>query len=197
MTELSIICFNGVSICLALWNFISTQVILKPMTSVKPITVVLFRFRRLVNDTLDCFLGAYPDYCPAQNTSGFAVYNSQNVDSVFLSPMNVKISSISASLTSSGTGAFDKASARSVSHDETVCGETFRWRAIRRKLPPLTYISAARFRRLSGYPWCFGIGVYLPWQCMHRYLCEPASVLPALFWRVVAWHFGHFCITLF
>ena len=133
MTEFSIICFNGVSICLALWNFISTQVIPKPIISVKPITVVLFRFRRLVNDTLDCFLGAYPDYCPAQNTSGFAVYNSQNVDSVFLTPMNVKISSISASLTSSGTGAFDKASARSVSHDETVCGETFRWRAIRRR----------------------------------------------------------------
>ena len=51
----------------------------------------------------------------------------------FLSPMNVKISSISASLTSFGTGAFGKASARSVTHDETVCGETFRWRAIRRR----------------------------------------------------------------
>jgi len=197
MVEFSIISFNGVGICLALWNFISTQVIPKPLISVKTITVVLFRFRSLINHSLYRFLSAYPDYRPAQNTSGFAVYNSQNVDPVFLSPMNVKISSISASLTSFGTGAFGKASARFVTHDETVCGETFRWRAIRRKLPPSTYISAARFRKLSGYPWCFGIGVYLCWQCIHRYLCEPASVLPALFWRVIDWHFGHFCISQF
>jgi hypothetical protein len=75
-------------------------VIPKPLVGIKAISVVLLCFRRLVNDTLECLLGADPDHGPAQNISGFAVYDGQNVDFVFLSPMNVKISSISASLTS-------------------------------------------------------------------------------------------------
>ena len=150
MTEFGVISFDGIRICLAFRNFISAKVIPKPLVGIKPITVILFRFRRLVDNILNGFLSADPDYCPAQNTSGFAVDYGQNVDSVFLSPMKVKISSISASLTSSGTGALGNASALSVTHNETVCGETFNWRAIRRKLPPSTYISAARFRRLSG-----------------------------------------------
>ena len=120
MTEFGVIGFDRISIGFALRNFISAQVIPKPLIGIKPITVVLFCFRRLVNDLLDGFLGAYPDHCPAQNTSGFAVDNGQNVDFVFLSPMKVKISSISASLTSSGTGALGSASAPSVTHKETV-----------------------------------------------------------------------------
>lgn len=39
--------------------------------------------------------------------------------------------------------------------------------------------------------------MYLRWQCIHRYRCEPASVLPALFCRVVSWQSGHFFIDLF
>ena len=150
MTEFGIIGFDGIRICLAFGNFISAKVIPKPLVGIKAITVVLFRLRRLVNNILEDFLGTHPNHRPAQNTAGFAVDNGQNVDSVFLSPMKVKSSSISASLTSSGTGACGSVSALSVTHNETVCGATFNWRAIRRKLPPSTYISAARFRRLSG-----------------------------------------------
>ena len=120
MTEFGVISFDRISIGFALGNFISAKVIPKPLVGIQPITVVLFRFRGLVNDILDGLLGAYPDHCPAQNTSGFAVDNGQNVDSVFLSPMKVKISSISASLTSAGTGALGSASATSITHDETV-----------------------------------------------------------------------------
>jgi hypothetical protein len=55
-------------------------------------------------------LSARPHDCPAQNATCFTVYDRQNVDSVFLSPIKVKISSISASMTSAGMGALDKAS---------------------------------------------------------------------------------------
>jgi hypothetical protein len=150
MTEFGIIGFNRISIRLTLRNCISAEVIPEPLIRIKTITVVPLCFWRQINDLLDGILGTYPDHRPTQNTAGFAVYDSQNVNSVFLSPMKVKISSISASLTSAGTGALGNASAASVTHNEMVCGETFRWRATRRKLPPSTYISAARFRRLSG-----------------------------------------------
>ena len=111
MTEFRIIRFDRISICLAYGNFISAKVIPEPLVGIKRITVVLLGFRRLVNDILNCLLAAYPDYRPAQNTSGFAIYDRQNIDSVFLSPINVNNSSISASFTSCGMGAFGKASA--------------------------------------------------------------------------------------
>lgn len=50
----------------------------------------------------------------AKNATGFAIYNHENVDSVFLSPMKVKSSSSSASFTSFGTGALGIASATSI-----------------------------------------------------------------------------------
>ena len=98
----------------------------EPLIGIKTIAVVPLCFWSQINDLLDGFLGTYPDHRPAQNTTSFAVYDGQNVDSVFLSPMKVKSSSISASLTSVGTGALGKASATSITHNETVYGETFR-----------------------------------------------------------------------
>ena len=86
----------------------------QPLIGIERITVIPFGLRSLIHDLLKGFLGADPNHCPTQNAAGFAIYYRENVDSVFLSPMNVNISSISASFTSSGRGAFGKASANSV-----------------------------------------------------------------------------------
>jgi hypothetical protein len=80
----------------------------------QPIAVIPFCFWGLVNYLLNGCLSADPDHGPTQNATGFAIYHGENVDSVFLSPIKVNNSSISASFTSSGIGALGKASARSV-----------------------------------------------------------------------------------
>ena len=150
VAQLSIVSFYRIGVSLAFGNFIAAEVIPEPLIGIKSIAVVPLCFGRQIDDLLDGLLGAYPNHSPAQNTAGFAIDNRQNIDFVFLSPINVKISSISASRTSSGMGAFGKASATSVTQKATVCGATFKCRAIRRRLPPSTYISAARLRILSG-----------------------------------------------
>jgi hypothetical protein len=120
MTEFGVISFDGIGICLALRNLVPAKVIPEPLIRIKTIAVIPFCFWRQINNLLDGFLSPYPDHRPTQNTAGFAVNNGQNVDSVFLSPMKVKISSISASWTSAGTGALGNASAASVTHNEMV-----------------------------------------------------------------------------
>lgn len=120
MSQFCIIGFYGIRLGLAFRDFISTQVI--PQTSIgsKAITVIPLRFWCFIYHLLNGFLGAFPDYCPAQQTACFAVYNRKNVDSVFLSPIKVNNSSISASFTSCGIGAFGEASARSTTQRATV-----------------------------------------------------------------------------
>ncbi len=84
-----------------------------PETTIRleAIAEIPFGFRRIIDHELDGFLGAFPDNDPAQNTTCFAVYNGDDVDSVFLSPIKVNSSSISAFSTSSGTGAVGSPSA--------------------------------------------------------------------------------------
>jgi hypothetical protein len=80
---------------------------------------------------------------------GFAVYNYEDVDSAFLLPIKVNISSISAALTSSGIGVLGRVSVRSVVHTATVRDSTFKWLTIRRRLPPSEDISL--FHSLREY----------------------------------------------
>ena len=77
----------------------------------KTIAEIPFGLRRIIHHELDGFLGAFPDNNPAQNTTCFAVYDGDDVDSVFLSPIKVNNSSISAFSTLSGTGAVGNPSA--------------------------------------------------------------------------------------
>ena len=109
MTQFGIITFHRIRICFAIRNLIPAIVIPKPFIRIETITVIPFCLGRIINHELDYFLGSYPDDCPTQNTASFAVYHGQNVDSVFLSPMKVNNSSISASFTSLGIGAAGKA----------------------------------------------------------------------------------------
>jgi hypothetical protein len=89
-------------------------VIPEPLIGIEAITVIPPGFGCLIHDVLKSSLGAYPDHPPAQNAAGFAIYQSDNINFVFLSPMKVNISSSSASFTSFGSGALGKASATSV-----------------------------------------------------------------------------------
>ena len=62
-------------------------------------------FGCFIHHLLDRFLSSLPDHFEAQIAADEAVYDADNVDLVFLSPMKVNSSSISASLTWLGTGA--------------------------------------------------------------------------------------------
>jgi hypothetical protein len=114
VTQLSVVGFDRVGIGLALRYFVAAQVIPKPLIEIKGITVIPLRFGCLIYHVLQGFLRTGPDHGPAQDTASSAIHRCQNVDLVFFSPMKVKSSSISASWTASGIGAFGKASATSV-----------------------------------------------------------------------------------
>jgi hypothetical protein len=120
VAQLSIPCFNREGICLALRNFISTVVIPKAIIGIKCVTVIHFSLGRLVHHILDSLLGAFPDHIPAEETAGVPIYERDDVDSVFLSPIKVNNSSISASLTSSGMGTSGKLAACAATQSETV-----------------------------------------------------------------------------
>ena len=83
----------------------------KAAIGLKAITEIPFGFGCIINHELDGFLGTLPDNHPAQNTPRFAIYDGDNVDPVFLSPIKVNSSSISAFSTVSGTGAAGNLSA--------------------------------------------------------------------------------------
>jgi len=78
----------------------------KPGILFETIAEVPLRLGRSINQFLNGFPRADPDDRPAQNTACQAVNERQDVDDVFLSPMKANNSSISASFTSSGTGAW-------------------------------------------------------------------------------------------
>ena len=120
MTQFGIIRLDRKRIGLAFRDRIPTEVIPQSGIRIKAITVIPSCLGRLIYHLLNRFLSAFPDDCPTQQTTGFAVYNCKNVDFVFLSPINVNSSSISASFTSSGSGACGKVSARSTTQSATV-----------------------------------------------------------------------------
>lgn len=120
VTQFSIIGFDRVGVRLAHGNFVPSEVIPKPLIDIQPITVIPLGFGCLIQHVLDSLLSPYPNHRPAQNAAGSAIYNRQNIDFVFLSPINVNTSSISASFTAPGIGVAGRASAWSVIQRATV-----------------------------------------------------------------------------
>lgn len=120
MTQFSIATFDRKSICLAIRNFITTGVIPKAIIGVKSIAMILFCFDGFVYHVLDNLLCTFPDHFVAQKTACSSIYDGDDVDLLFFSPMKVKSSSISASLTSVGTGALGKLAAFSLTHRDMV-----------------------------------------------------------------------------
>lgn len=112
--------FDRVSVGLALRDLVHTPVIPQAIIGIKSIAVVALGFGRFIHQLLDHFLGSLPDHFEAQIAAGETIYDGDDEDLVFLSPMKVNTSSISASLTWSGTGGSGSWAAWAWTHSETV-----------------------------------------------------------------------------
>jgi len=120
MSQLGIITFDRVGIGFPFRHFISAEVVPQAVIGIKGIAVIAFRLRSFIHHLLDRLLSAFPDHFPAQITARSPVYEREDVDPVFLLPIKVNSSSISASFTSSGKGASGKLAACAWTQDETV-----------------------------------------------------------------------------
>ena len=120
VAQFSIPCFNREGVCLALRNFISAVVIPKAIIGIKSVAVIHFSLECIVHHILDSLLSAFPDHIPAEETAGLLVYERDDVDPVFLSPIKVNNSSIWESMTSSGMGTSGKLAECAATQSETV-----------------------------------------------------------------------------
>jgi hypothetical protein len=120
VAQLGVVAFDRKGVRFALRNFISAPVIPKTIIGIECVAVILLGLRRIVYHLLDGLLSAFPDHFPAQITAGLPVYDREDVDPVFLLPIKVNSSSISASFTSSGMGASGKLATCALTHKETV-----------------------------------------------------------------------------
>jgi hypothetical protein len=120
MTQFSIIRFDRVGVGFPLRDFIHTPVIPQAIIGVKSIAVVALGLRSFVDQLLNDFLRSLPSHSKAQVAAGEAVYDRNDVDLVFFSPMKLNNSSISASWTCSGTGGSGSWAAWALTHRETV-----------------------------------------------------------------------------
>ena len=120
VAQFSVVSFHRICIGFAFRNLISSPVIPQAAIGIKGVTVILLGLRRMVDHPLNIWLSALPDHFPAQITARLPVYNRDDVDPVFLLPIKVNNSSISAVFTSLGTGVSGKLAAAALTHSETV-----------------------------------------------------------------------------
>lgn len=118
--QLSIISFDRVSIGLAFRNFISAIVIPQAVIGIKCVTVIALSLGCIVYHLLNILLSTLPDDFQTQKTACLSVYDCDDIDPVFLLPIKVNNSSISAASTSLGTGVSGKLAALALTHNETV-----------------------------------------------------------------------------
>ncbi len=120
VTQLSVVPFHRVGIGFAFRYFISTPVIPQAIIEIKGIAEVLSGLGGGIYQLLKVWLSALPNHFPTQITACLPIYEREDVDPVFLRPIKVNNSSISAVLTSLGTGASGKLAALALIHNETV-----------------------------------------------------------------------------
>jgi len=120
VAQFGIICFHRIRIGFAFRDFIAAQVVPQAVIGIECIRVILLCFGSRIDKLLDGWLSALPDHFATQVTTRLPVYDRQDVDPVFLLPIKVNNSSISAALTSLGTGASGKLAALACTHKETV-----------------------------------------------------------------------------
>lgn len=120
MAEFSIVTFNRIGIRLAFRNGILATVVPEIVIDRKRITEILAGFGGFIHHFLQHTFCAFPGQFPAQKTTGLAVHYGDQVDLVFLWPINVNNSSISAVFTSFGTGAAGNFSACALTHKDMV-----------------------------------------------------------------------------
>ena len=120
MAQLGVARFDRVGIGFAFRDFISAKVIPQAVISIKSIAVILLGLGRIIHQLLNGWLSAFPGHFATQITACLPIYDGQDVDPVFFLPIKVNISSISAVLTSSGTGVSGKLAALACTHKDTV-----------------------------------------------------------------------------
>ena len=120
MAQLSIIAFDRVGVRFALGDFIHTLVVPQAIIGIKGVAVITLGFGRFIHQLLDGFLSSQPYHSKAQVAAGEAIYDGDDEDLFFFSPMKLNNSSISASLTSAGTGGSGNWTAWAWTHKETV-----------------------------------------------------------------------------
>ena len=104
MSQFGIIPLNRIGIGFTHRHLIASPVIEQPTISIESVAVVPFGFWSVIYHSLNGLLGAFPYDCKAQKASRLSIYMGEDIDFVFLSPIKVNNSSISASFTFSGTG---------------------------------------------------------------------------------------------
>lgn len=120
MAQLGIVSFHRIGIGFAFRNFISAKVIPQAVIGIQCVTEVTLGLGRIVYHLLNGRLSALPHHFPTQITARLSIYEREDVDPVFLLPIKVNNSSISAVLTSLGTGASGRLAALAWTHNETV-----------------------------------------------------------------------------
>ena len=118
--QFGVVRFDRVGVGLAFRDGVTTIVIPQAIIGIKSVRVILLGFGRIIDHGLDLFLRAFPHHFPAQITAGLPIYEREDVDPVFLLPMKVNNSSISATWTSLGIGASGKMAALALTHNDTV-----------------------------------------------------------------------------
>ena len=104
----------------ALGSLVSAEMIPRTIISIKSIAVIDFCLGSIIHHILNSLQSAIPDHSPAEEAAGLPVYECDDVDPLFLSPIKVNNSSISASLISSGMGNVSKFSASAANQIEAV-----------------------------------------------------------------------------
>jgi len=120
MAQFGIVSFNGVGVGFPLRDFIHTPVIPQAIIGIKSIAVVALGLRSFIDQFLNEVLRSLPNHSNTQVAAGETIYDRDDVDLVFFSPIKLNNSSISASLTCSGTGGSGSWAAWALTHRETV-----------------------------------------------------------------------------
>lgn len=99
MAQLGIVSFYREGIGFALGDCIHAPVVPQVFIGIEGITVIALGFWSVIDHLLNDFLGSVPDYSELQVAASEPVYDGDDEDFFFFSPMKVNNSSISASLT--------------------------------------------------------------------------------------------------
>jgi hypothetical protein len=120
VAQFGVIGFDRVGAGFALRDFIHTPVIPQAIIGVKGFAIIALALRRFIHQLRDDCLCSLPNDLKAQIAAGKPIYEDDDEDLVLLSLIKVNNSSISASLTSLGTGGSGNLSAWAWTDRETV-----------------------------------------------------------------------------
>jgi hypothetical protein len=129
MTQICVDCFDRVGFLFIGSHFIRSAII-QSVIAWESVTVILFGLRSTLQTGLQCFGCSMWHNIPTQHTARIPIHYCEYINFVFFSPTKVYSSSSSAFLTLLGTGAGGSLLVYWLTQLATLCGLTFRIRAI-------------------------------------------------------------------